>query len=102
MIGLRDARQSKLKVLAREGARMRNVRLQDLRRSCFLLCQVGKGKKLVLTACMRRWLTILNAMLKSGAPWRVTVGQDAWQSRQLLTPFSSTHPSRHSGRTSNH
>ena len=29
------------------------------------LCQVGKAKKLALTACMRKLLTILNAMLKS-------------------------------------
>ena len=34
------------------------------------LCQVGKAKKLALTACMRKLLTILNAMVKSGTPWR--------------------------------
>ncbi|MDI3464956.1 MAG: Mobile element protein [Nitrospira sp.] len=34
------------------------------------LCQAGKAKKLVLTACMRKLLTILNAMVKSGTPWR--------------------------------
>jgi len=34
------------------------------------LCQAGKAKKLALTACMRKLLTILNAMLKSGTPWR--------------------------------
>lgn len=38
------------------------------------LCQVGKAKKLALTACMWKLLTILNAMLKSGTPWR---GQSA-------------------------
>ena len=32
-----------------------------------LLCQVGKAKELALTACMRKLLTILNAMLKSGS-----------------------------------
>lgn len=41
------------------------------------LCQAGKAKKLALTACMRKLLTILNAMLKSGTPWRVTASQPA-------------------------
>lgn len=41
------------------------------------LCQAGKAKKLALTACMRKLLTILNAMLKSGTPWRVAVSQSA-------------------------
>ncbi len=36
------------------------------------LCQAGKAKKLALTACMRKLLTILNAMLKNGTPWRVS------------------------------
>jgi transposase len=35
------------------------------------LCQAGKAKKLALTACIRKLLTILNAMVKSGTPWRV-------------------------------
>ncbi|MBA5871268.1 MAG: IS110 family transposase [Nitrospira sp. CR2.1] len=34
------------------------------------LCQAGKAKKLALTACMRKLLTILNAMVKSRTPWR--------------------------------
>lgn len=33
------------------------------------LCATGKPKKVALTACMRKLLTILNAMLKHGAPW---------------------------------
>jgi transposase len=41
------------------------------------LCQAGKVKKLALTACMRKLLTILNAMVKNGTPWRVTVSQSA-------------------------
>lgn len=40
-------------------------------------CQAGKAKKLALTACMRKLLTILNAMLKHGTPWRVTASQPA-------------------------
>jgi len=33
------------------------------------LCAAGKAKKLALTACMRKLLTILNAMLKHHVPW---------------------------------
>jgi len=33
------------------------------------LCQAGKAKKLALTACMRKLLVILNAMLKHRRPW---------------------------------
>ena len=34
------------------------------------LCAMGKAKKVALTACMRKLLTILNAMLKHRTPWR--------------------------------
>jgi hypothetical protein len=30
-----------------------------------------------LTACLRKLLTILNAMLKSGTPWQLAVSQSA-------------------------
>ena len=33
------------------------------------LCAAGKPKKVALTACMRKLLTILNAMVKHGHPW---------------------------------
>ena len=33
------------------------------------LCAAGKGKKVALTACMRKLLTILNAMLRHRTPW---------------------------------
>jgi len=33
------------------------------------LCAKGKPKKVALTACMRKLLTILNAMFKSNRPW---------------------------------
>jgi transposase len=39
------------------------------------LRQAGKVKKLALTACMQKLLTILNAMLKNRTPWRVAVSQ---------------------------
>lgn len=37
----------------------------------------GKAKKVVLTACMRKLLVILNAMLKHRTPWRTEVAQCA-------------------------
>ena len=39
------------------------------------LLAAGKAKKLALTACMRKLLTILNAMLKHRTPWRENVAQ---------------------------
>ena len=41
------------------------------------LHQAGKAKKVALTACMRKLLTILNAMLKHRTPWRETEAQHA-------------------------
>ncbi len=41
------------------------------------LRQAGKAKKLALTACMRKLLTSLNAMVKSGTPWRGAANQPA-------------------------
>ena len=38
------------------------------------LLAAGKPKKLALTACMRKLLTILNSMVKSGQPWNPTSG----------------------------
>jgi transposase len=35
------------------------------------LCRAGKAKKVALTACMRKLLTILNAMVKHQKPWQV-------------------------------
>jgi transposase len=34
------------------------------------LCAAGKAKKVALTACMRKLLTMLNAMMQSGSTWR--------------------------------
>lgn len=34
------------------------------------LCAAGKAKKVALTACMRKLLTILNAMIKNNTVWR--------------------------------
>ena len=36
------------------------------------LCAAGKPKKVALTACMRKLLTILNRMLRSQSPWNPT------------------------------
>jgi transposase len=37
----------------------------------------GKESKLALTACMRKLLTILNAIIKSGTPWQMHTSQPA-------------------------
>ena len=37
----------------------------------------GKAKKVALTACMRKLLIILNAMLKQRTPWRPEIAQHA-------------------------
>jgi transposase len=34
------------------------------------LCKAGKAKKVALIACMRKLLTILNAMIKHNTPWK--------------------------------
>ena len=34
------------------------------------LCSVGKPKKVALTACVRKPLVILNAMVKHGTEWQ--------------------------------
>jgi transposase len=34
------------------------------------LLAAGKPKNLALTACMRKLLTILNAMMRTNTPWR--------------------------------
>ena len=41
------------------------------------LQRAGKAKKVALTACMRKLLTILNAMLKHRTPWRQGEAQHA-------------------------
>ena len=51
------------------------------------LCQAGKAKKLALTACMRKLLTILNAMLKHGTPWRVTGESARLTFKTVADPF---------------
>ena len=37
----------------------------------------GKAPKVALVACMRKLLTILNAMMKQQCPWRLAVGAEA-------------------------
>ena len=37
------------------------------------LCAAGKAKKVALVACMRKLLTIINAMLKNRSPWNPTL-----------------------------
>ena len=40
------------------------------------LLAAGKVKKVALTACMQKFLTILNAMLKHRTPWQAQAVQD--------------------------
>ena len=64
-------------------ASSQNVRLQDpifpMARpgTIWFRSQARKAKKLALTACMRKLLTILNSMLKSGTQWQVAASQQA-------------------------
>lgn len=39
------------------------------------LLQAGKAKKVALTACMHKLLTIINAVIKSGTPWQASYPQ---------------------------
>lgn len=39
------------------------------------LCIAGKAKKAAITACMRKLLTIMNAMIKYHSPWHLTPNQ---------------------------
>jgi transposase len=41
------------------------------------LREAGKKPKVALTACMRKLLTILNAMMRDGTPWRYSVPEQA-------------------------
>lgn len=41
------------------------------------LCAAGKPKKLALTACMRKLLTILNALVRKNTPWELPADQAA-------------------------
>jgi len=43
---------------------------QTLRAFYLRLLQHGKPKKLALVACMRKLLTILNAMVRNHQPWQ--------------------------------
>ncbi len=47
------------------------VRDNPVRKACYeRLRAVGKAAKVALTACMRKLLTILNAMVKHHTPWQ--------------------------------
>ena len=49
------------------------------------LLTAGKPKKVALTACMRKLLTILNAMVKSGQPWSSPVSNNTHKSPHTQT-----------------
>jgi transposase len=50
------------------------------------LRHAGKTAKVALVACMRKLLTILNAMPQDQAPWHEHHGKTAWPQSQLLPP----------------
>jgi transposase len=52
-----------------------------LKRFYARLCAAGKAKKVALTACMRKLLTILNAMVNQHTPWQVQEGPHTYQTR---------------------
>lgn len=54
------------------GALVATRRNPVLRAFYLRLCAAGKPKKVALTACMRKLLTILNAMLKQQRPWELS------------------------------
>lgn len=52
-------------------ATLRGVSLNPVLKPLYQrLIQQGKAKKLALVACMRKLLTILNAMMKNLQPWQ--------------------------------
>lgn len=54
------------------------ARCNPVIRACYhRLRAAGKAKKVVLTACMRKLLIVLNAMLKHRTPWRAELVQCA-------------------------
>ncbi len=47
------------------------IRSQSMLTTCYeRLLAAGKAKKVALVACMRKLLTILNAMVKHQTPWQ--------------------------------
>jgi len=54
------------------------IRYNQVLRAFYLrLLTAGKTKKVALTACMRKLLTILNAMLRARTAWRPGVEHSA-------------------------
>jgi transposase len=52
-------------------ATLSGVRHNPVLRECYArLLAVGKPKKVALVACMRKLLTILNAMVRDGQPFQ--------------------------------
>ena len=49
----------------------------------------GKPAKLALTACMRKLLTIVNAIIRDHKPWQADYARSSWHPRQLLRPYDS-------------
>ena len=73
-----------------------------LRRFYHRLCAAGKAKKVALVACMRKLLTMLNAMLRDQTPWQPpavcyrltanTVAPPLRQGREMPSPCGAGGP----------
>jgi transposase len=61
--------RASLRAVLYMGALVATKRNTVIRAHYLHLLAAGKPKKLALTACMRKLLTILNAMVKSGTRW---------------------------------
>ena len=49
------------------------------------LVSAGKPKKVALTACMRKLLTIVNAMVRTGQHWNPTMVSPCYSRRLLFS-----------------
>lgn len=61
--------RAKVRVVLYMGTLVATRRNDVIRHFYERLLAAGKAKKAAITACMRKMLTILNAMLKHGTPW---------------------------------
>ena len=55
----------------------------DIKRFYQRLVDAGKRKKVALTACIRKIVTTLNAMLRDNSPWQSAMTVTRHQSRLL-------------------
>jgi len=59
------------------------------------LCQAGKPAKVALVACMRKLLIILNALLRTGQPWKPTSSENPTAPENPNCPENHPNHSEH-------